>query len=113
MRWLLFLVLVGACSHPYDPLVDRSCSGLATLESETTDIAQTCDGACPANLRGGGIPGDPCETSTDCAQLCCDCPGDAYTTGFAAAACVHGRCSGDSSCAAALDEADKDACPTP
>ena len=91
--WSLGLVglLLAACgSSPADDAIAPACNGVSAenLESEATTAGQ-----CPTHpmtLTGKGMVGDACSQPTDCAPVCCTCPGTG--TAAAVAECSGGNC---------------------
>lgn len=82
---------LAACNDAASSDVNApACNGVSpsTLTSE-----QTPSGQCPQNpttLTGTGTEGTACSDPTDCAPVCCQCPGTSQ--GAAVAECNGGNC---------------------
>jgi hypothetical protein len=84
-------LLVAACeSTTADDVVAPACNGVS---AENLQSEQTPAGQCPTHpmiLTGTGVVGTACSDPTDCAPVCCSCPGT--TTGADVAECSGGNC---------------------
>jgi hypothetical protein len=84
-------LLVVACGgSPTEDPVAPACSGVSPANLATE---QTPAGQCPSHptiLIGTGVEGDACSEPTDCAPVCCSCPGEG--TGALVAECNNGNC---------------------
>jgi len=92
------VLLVAACtSSSADDAVAPACKGVSP---ENLQYEQTPAGQCPSHpttLTGTGVVGTACSEATDCAPVCCTCPGT--STGAAVAECSSGNClDGNTTC---------------
>ena len=81
--------LLSACGSDSD-------SGISTNIRQVNDL-------CPStSLKSGGAIGASCSTAADCAEVCCGCSGN--QKGYAATACIDGKCATTTdTCAKALE----------
>jgi hypothetical protein len=83
--------LLAACgSTPDSDAIAPACNGVSPAN---LTYEQTQAGECPTTptlLTGKATVGTPCSEATDCAPVCCQCPGT--TTGADVAECSNGNC---------------------
>jgi hypothetical protein len=90
-------LLIAACGSATDDVVAPACQGVSPVNLQDE---QTPAGQCPAHpmtLTGTGVVGTACSDATDCAPVCCTCPGT--STAADVAECSNGNClDGNTAC---------------
>jgi len=90
---------VSGCDDSANAL--KACAGACTASSlvegaslpEGSFETKTTGCVCPAALRPGRAAGEACQSSSDCAEVCCGCSNSRGR--FVIRACKAGRCLGD------------------
>ncbi len=96
-------------ARPSDGLGDQGSPSGPTVFMSLVGHGKAAD--CPSVLRTAPMPGSPCQSPTDCGDVCCGCPKKAVW--FAASVCDQGRCvSGAVACTDALAFSARQLCAT-
>lgn len=77
-----------------------------TWSSGTSSATEQLDGGCNTSgivIKGGLAAGEACEVASDCAPVCCACPGGSRA--WAASSCAAGKCADEATACASTTDA--------